>query len=310
MLRAAPAWALAVLAALGPAWTLAWAPAWGQEAQQWQAARDWLGQRDRPVRLALGPAPLVVEPASPEAARGPQAFAPRQGFELNLGVGPLLYPTYQGARVSRAVPFPFIGGGYGDRVEFDALDGVRVTALAAAGFSVGAAARYRFGRRLSDDRAQLQGLRQFHDTIEAGGFVAYEYSAFYADATLTQDVARTHRGAVLDGRALLSLPLGPVGISAGPTIRTVSRPFAQAYYGIEASRAVASGRPAYSAGAGLERAGGLVVAEWHLTERLALRGFVEYGRLLGSAADSPLVRGRGGSADQVYAAVFLTWRLW
>jgi hypothetical protein len=208
------------------------------------------------------------------------------------------------------VPFPFIGGGYGSRVEFDALDGVRVTALEAAGFSLGAAARYRFGRQLSDGRAQLQGLRQFHDTIEAGGFAAYENGAFYADATVTQDVARTHRGAVLDGRALLSLPLGPLGLSAGPTIRAVSRPFAEAYYGVEPSRVLASGRPAYSAGAGLERAGGLLVAEWHLTDRLALRGFVEYGHLLGSAATSPIVRGRGGSVDQAYAAVFLTWRLY
>ena len=244
------------------------------------------------------------------AAAAPQAFAPRTGFELNLGLGPLLYPTYPGARISRAVPFPHISGGYGDRVDFDALDGLRLTALEAAGFSVGAAARYRFGRRLADDRAQLQGLRQFHDTIEAGGFLAYERGALYADATLTQDIGRTHRGAVLDGRALLSLPLGPVGLSAGPMIRAVSRPFAQAYYGIAPNRALANGRPAHSAGAGLERAGLLLLGEWHMSTRLALRGFVEYGRLLGTAADSPLVRGRGGAADQVYAGVFLTWRLY
>lgn len=243
------------------------------------------------------------------AAHAQEMPAPRQGLEVNLGAGPLLYPAYPGARVSRVFPFPVVSGGYGSRVEFDVLDGLRVTALEAAGLSFGPAARLRFGRRTADDRQQLHGLRGFPDTIEAGGFVAYERGAFYVDATLTQDVAQAHRGLALEARALLSFPLGPLGVEAGPELRVVNRSFAQSFFGISPINAAASGRPAYSAAGGLERAGGILSAEYRLADRWALRGFAEWARLGDAAARSPLVRD-GGSRQQVYAGLFLVWRAW
>lgn len=250
--------------------------------------------------LLTGPA-LAADPPTPDAHR--------QGFELNLGAGPLLYPAYPGARISRVLPFPYIAGGWGERVEFDLLDGLRIAALSAGGFSAGPAARLRFGRTTADDRAQLQGLRRFPDTVELGGYAAYEAGPLYLDLTGTQDVARAHGGAVLDGRALIGARLGAVAVQAGPALRAVTRAFDAAYYGISANRAAASGRPVYAAQGGLERAGALFNAEWRLSERLVLHGFVEYDRLLGSAARSPLVQGKGGTADQVYAGMFLSWRL-
>ena len=235
--------------------------------------------------------------------------APRQGLQVDLGAGPLLYPAYPGARVSRISPFPVLSGGYGSRLEFDILDGVRLTALERAGLSFGPAVRMRFGRHTSDDRRQLNGLRSFSDTIEAGGFVAYERGPFYADATLTQDMAQAHRGLALDVRTLLSFPLGPVGIEAGPQLRVVNRSFAQSYFGIDPINAAASGRPAYRAGGGLERAGAMASAEYRLADHWALRGFVEWAQLGDTAAHSPLVRD-GGSRQQVYAGLFLVWRAW
>lgn len=261
------------------------------------------------MRAGFAAAALLLA-AEGARATEPQPFdAHRQGVELNLGAGPLLYPAYLGARTYRVVPFPFIGGGWSDRVEFDLLDGIRIAALSAGGFSVGPAARLRFGRTTADDRAQLQGLRGFPDTLELGGYTAYEAGPLYLDVTATQDVARAHGGAVLDGRMLFGAPFGSVAVQAGPTLRAATRPYAEAFYGIEASRAAASGRSSFAPHGGLERAGILFNAEWRLTDKLAVHGFAEYGRLLGSAAQSPLVRGSGGSPDQIYSGLFLTWRL-
>ncbi|MEI6160214.1 MAG: MipA/OmpV family protein [Roseococcus sp.] len=241
-------------------------------------------------------------------ARAVEVATPREGLQLDLGAGPLLYPAYPGARIYRALPFPVISGGYGPRVNFDVLDGLRITALEAAGFSLGPALRLRFGRRTADDRAQLHGLRSFPDTVEAGGFVAYERGFFYADATLTQDVAQAHQGLALELRGLISLPMGPVGVEFGPELRVVDRRFAQSFFGIDPQNALASGRPAYRASAGLERVGGIVSAEYRINPSLSLRGFVEWARLEGSAARSPLVQ--SGAVGQVYAGIFLVWRAW
>ena len=235
--------------------------------------------------------------------------APRQGLEVNLGAGAILYPAYPGAKVSRVLPYPLLSGGYGNRLDFDILDGLRLTAFEHAGFSLGPALRLRFGRGSSDHRRQLHGLRSFGHTIEGGGFIAYERGPFYADATLTQDLAQEHKGLALDLRALLSFPLGRGGVQVGPQLRVVNRSFAQSYFGIDPINAAASGRPAYRAGGGLERAGALVNAEFPLVDRLAVRGIVEWAQLGDQAARSPLVRD-GGSRQQVFAGLFLVWRAW
>jgi hypothetical protein len=56
---------------------------------------------------------------------------------------------------------------------------LRITALSAGGISLGPAARLRFGRSASDDRAQLTGLRSFADTLELGRFLGYEFGPLW-----------------------------------------------------------------------------------------------------------------------------------
>ena len=257
-------------------------------------------------RTALGFA--IAAGIGAARAEPPLAFdAPRHGLELNLGAGPLLYPAYPGAKIYRVVPFPALSGGYGDRVDFNLLDALRITAVSLDGFSAGPAGRFRFGRQTSDDRAQLTGLRSFPDTLELGEFLAYQTGPLWIDLTGTQDVARAHGGAALEAHALLSLPLGHVGLEFGPELRLANHTFNQAFFGIDASRAASTGRPSYRAAGGVERVGGVANLEWRLGTHLSLSSFVEYWRLTGSAATSPLVL-QGGSADQIYAGTFLTWR--
>lgn len=231
--------------------------------------------------------------------------AKREGGELWLGGGPIAYPRYPGAGRDRVRLIPAITGGWGEHFDFDLLDGARLALIDVGGFTAGPATRVRFGRQASDNRRRLTGFREFGDTAEIGGFLAYEAGPFSAETTLTQDPFRTHRGAVWETRALLSVPAGRVAFSGGPFFRAVTRPYAESYYDVPAGIA---GRPAYRAGGGAERAGLTLGAEWRVTDTIALRPYIEMARLLGSAARSPLVRGEGGSRDQIGAGLFVVWR--
>jgi outer membrane protein len=231
--------------------------------------------------------------------------APRSGPELWIGGGPLAYPRYPGSARERVRPIPEITGGWGERFDFDVLDGARLAIVQAGGFSAGPAVRVRFGRHRSDDRRRLTGFRQFGDTAEQGGFAAYEAGPLSAESTLTQDLFRTHRGAVWETRALLSGATGRVGFSGGPFVRVATRAYAESYYGVPSD---AVGRAPYGARGGVERGGLVLQTEWRITDRIALRSYLEGGHLLGSAARSPLTSGEGGSRDQVIAGVFLVWR--
>jgi outer membrane protein len=263
--------------------------------------------------LALGACALLAFTTAAQAQdilANPLFGQDRAGFELNLGGGALLSPTYAGSSATQLRPFPFVSGGYGDWLDFDLLDGVRVSALNLSGFSLGPMLRLRDGRSTDDSRRYLTGLRNFSDTVEVGGFIAYTAGPLYADVSVTQDVARSHGGAVLDARVLLSVPIGRVAITAGPQLRATSRQYAQSFYGIDERDAARSGYGTYRPGAGIERIGALLAAQWRVTDRWSLQGFVEYGRLQGDAADSPLVAGAGGSRDQVQSGLFLSYGLY
>ncbi len=262
------------------------------------------------VRAALLAGAALLLQAVPLSAEEPLFGQDRVGFELNLGAGPYFAPAYAGSASTRARPFPYINGGYGEWLDFDVLDGIRLSALQAHGFSLGPMLRLRDGRDADDARHNLTGLRSFADTVEGGAFLAYSAGPFYADATLTQDLAHSHGGAVMEARALLSAPLGRVAFTAGPQLRVVTRQYAQSYYGISEAEAARTRYPAYRAGGGLERVGGLFAVQWRMDDRWSLQGFVEYERLQNAAADSPLVRTSGGSPDQIEAGLFLSYRLY
>ncbi|HEY8613837.1 MAG TPA: MipA/OmpV family protein [Roseomonas sp.] len=258
---------------------------------------------------AFLPCDLAIACMTPAVAEEPLFGQERVGFELNLGAGPLFSPAYPGSGTTRVRPFPYVNGGYGEWLDFDVLDGVRLSALQTNGMSMGLMLRLREGREAGDARRNLTGLRSFSDTVEGGAFLAYTAGPLYAEVSLTQDLARSHGGAAVDARVLLSIPVGRVAFTAGPELRMVTRRYAQSYYGISGAEAVRARYGAYRASSGLERIGGIVAMQWRISGEWGLQGYVEYGRLQNAAADSPLVKNSGGSPDQIQAGLFLSYRL-
>lgn len=251
--------------------------------------------------------PMLAHVDTPDAALDHNG-APTDNLRVALGLGPFLYPSYPGGRIYRVLPFPYVEGSYGSAAEFELFDGLRLSLLRTNGFAAGPIARYRWGRTSHDSQTELLGLRRVNDTVEIGGFVSYTVGSLWLDLTGTQDVLHGHGGAVLEARATLSLPItAGLGIEIGPFLRAATGRFTQAYYGISALEARRSGRPIFAASGGLERGGLAVAAQLHLTSNLSLRSQVEFGRLFGSAATSPLSQ-HDGSTDQIYAGLFLVWQ--
>lgn len=261
------------------------------------------------MHRVLLPCWLAIACVAAAVAEEPLFGQDRTGFELNLGAGPYFSPAYPGSGATRVRPLPYINGGYGEWLDFDVLEGIRLSLLQVRGASFGPMLRLREGRETSDARRNLTGLRGFSDTVEGGFFVAYASGPFYADVRLTQDLAQSHGGAAMEIRALLSIPVGRVAFSAGPQLRMVTRRYAQSFYGITEAEASRTRYGTYRASGGLERIGALAALQWRVSERWGLQGYVEYGRLQNAAADSPLVRASAGSPDQIQAGVFLSFRL-
>jgi outer membrane scaffolding protein for murein synthesis (MipA/OmpV family) len=79
------------------------------------------------------------------------------------------------------------------------------------------------------------------------------------------------------------------------------------FFGIDGAQSAASGLEPFEAEAGLKDVGLSLRLNYGLTERWSILASGEYRRLLGDAADSPIVADEG-SADQLQSFVALGYR--
>lgn len=231
-------------------------------------------------------------------------------WDVALGGGPLVTWAYPGAATMVVRPIPYVSIDYKDIVEFDSLDGLRINAIRRGGFTAGFAGQYRWGRDTRDMPGFQRGLGKVYDTIELGGFAAYEWGPLSIDALLTRDVLGVHDGVVFESHADLSIPLGDPalqqGFQIGPFVEVTSGSYARKFFGVSATQSATSGLPTYRASGGLDQVGIQISGNMNLTRQWWLRGFASYGWLQGDAAGSTIVRD-GGSREQIAGGVFLVY---
>ena len=117
-----------------------------------------------------------------------------------------------------------------------------------------------------------------------------------------------HDGIVAELRAdAVVRPAAGLVMSFGPRLNLGDQSFTQRYFGVDRQQAARTGYAVHRPGAGVTSVGAAVFASYALTTNLSLTGIVEYNRLQNGAADSPLVRGGRGDANQFFTALSLTY---
>ena len=116
-----------------------------------------------------------------------------------------------------------------------------------------------------------------------------------------------HHGLVSDLTADLVVPVTPqLTLSGGPRLTLASAAATSPYFSITPGQSVASGLPVYDAGGRLRSLGAGAQARYEWSKAWATHLFVEYERLAGDAANSPLVVQRG-SRDQIQVGIGATY---
>ncbi|MCI4592561.1 MipA/OmpV family protein [Sphingobium sp. BYY-5] len=151
------------------------------------------------------------------------------------------------------------------------------------------------GERRRDD---VGGLDKVAFTVEAGAFVRYSLdSHFYLSAEARQGV-NGHKALTGVIRADYVARDGDRWLwSLGPRLTLASGRYAKTYFAVTPREAAATGLPAYRPDGGLFAAGVALGARRQLSRRWGVFGYAKYDRLLGTAADSPIVD-RFGSRNQ------------
>ena len=160
------------------------------------------------------------------------------------------------------------------------------------GFSVLPSLNY-VGSRDADDHDALRGMEDISAAGEIGVRLGYDLGASTSYVTLRKGFGGHHGlrgelGSKYDYRANDRLTLtGRITADYG------SDDFAETYFGVSDAEAATTRFDAYRPDGGFHAVAVGLEARYAMTDTLAVLGAVEYQRLLGDAADSPLVESKG-----------------
>jgi outer membrane scaffolding protein for murein synthesis (MipA/OmpV family) len=225
---------------------------------------------------------------------------------VGLGVAGGFAPSYEGSKHYRAVPAPAISLSWGDTLVIDNTT-ARLNVINTPWLQAGPLVDWRSGRKEDDDRHRLRGLGDIDDSVDLGGFARVGFGNWSAGVTARQDVLN-QGGALVDLTTGYALPVSDaLTLSLGADATWASDDYMSANFGITRRQAQRTDFKTFDAGAGFKNAGLSLGANYALSERWGVGAVTGYERLLGDAADSPIVK-QGGSPDQYYGFVSITYR--
>ncbi|MCW4460437.1 MipA/OmpV family protein [Sphingomonas sp. BT-65] len=232
-------------------------------------------------------------------------------WQVMIGAGAMYVHDYEGSNDHEVRPFPFISVAYRDLAYVRGPEiGINILRLKPSDdlqIKAGPIARYRRDRP-EDRNSDLRGLGDVDLAIELGGALAVEYRQAFFRASLVKDVAGGHDGLVGEGEAGIRFDLADrLSASASASASWADGDYMSTYFSVTPAQSVASGLPVFDAGSGIKDVGAGLSLNYQLGSRWMLTAVGGYSRLLGDAADAPLVTERG-SPDQWQGGLFLAYR--
>lgn len=211
-------------------------------------------------------------------------------WSASLGVFGAFGPEYEGSDDIDVSAFPLVEITWRDRVFVGTRDGLGINVIKDGPFTLSTAVTYAFGRD-QDDSGDLNGLGDVD-----GGAMAVIRGALELDAVdVSAQVAHQFTGD--DTGFLGTLGVGYTFASRqGWFLRPgVSTTFASgdhmdAYFSVNRIQSARSGLAVYDADAGFKTIGADLTTGYRFGQGWSIFGNVSYDRLIGDAADSPIVR--------------------
>jgi outer membrane protein len=256
------------------------------------------------IALALAPAaaPAADLPAQPGSTAPTSNTPPAPDWIVTIGGELRIGPKWAGAPTDKwgltggpLVSYRKVGTppeyfGPRDSFGFSVLDIGQV--------KLGPAVKLIWQRQASDDTA-LNGLGNVNYALQVGGFAEYWPVSWLRLRGEARQGFGGETGVTGDLFLDAIVPAGQFRFSGGPRLTLQSAAAVGPYFSITQAQSVGSTvaglpqLPVYRAGGGLYSYGAGAQTEYFFNPQWAVHGFVEYERLTGSAADSPLVVQRG-----------------
>lgn len=230
---------------------------------------------------------------------------------LRVGLGSTISPDYEGSDDYHLKTTPLVSLRYrnvitvhNNKVSVNVLDIDRQ--VGNERFKAGPELRIDSGRDESDS-PDLAGLGDTGTSVEVGVYGSYTRGRTRTRVRIFHDVANGHSGTRVVGDVRLVMleraKFAVIGSISGTWADNI---YMDTFFAVNRAQSQASGLPVFSAGAGIKDADIRIVGNYKISQRWSLVVSTDYKRLLGDAADSPIVSQRG-SANQAAGAAFITY---
>jgi MipA family protein len=277
---------------LGLIWALLWLPtvATAQQAQMAPTKQSAASPTALEPVFTLPPPPFTI-PGLPSI---------EGDWIVSVGAGAEYKPDFEGAKRYMLSPIPVFSirrAGSPERFR-SPIDSASFTLFDYGGFHAGPVAKF-VAARNANNFAELAGLGNVNAALELGGFVEYFPIDWFRMRVEVRQGFFGHGGVTANFSGDAIVPLGQgLTFSAGPRFTLESTGATAPYFSITPLQAALSGLPVFIARGGAHSAGAGAQLRYRLNPQWEVHSYVEYQRLLGDAAASPLVQLRG-STNQV-----------
>ncbi|MCP3446080.1 MipA/OmpV family protein [Bradyrhizobium sp. CCGUVB14] len=216
-------------------------------------------------------------------------------WNVMIGAEGQYRPDFEGANHSLFSPVPIFSirrAGSVDQFR-SPRDNISIALIDFGDLRAGPAGKFVPSRKATS-YSELTGLGDVKAAFEIGGFLEY----FPVDWLRVRNETRAgfggHEGVVSDFSADFIVPVTrAVTVSAGPRFTWESTKAVSPYFSIDAVQAAATGLQAYDAKGGAHSVGAGAQVKYRIDPQWEVHSYVEYERLLGDAAKSPIVTARG-----------------
>lgn len=256
-----------------------------------------------PLFAPLGAMAVCADSASAQTAftlpappfELPLLPSPSGAWTVTVGAGGEYRPDFEGAKRSMFSLVPIFSiRRAGSTEQFRGpRDSASIAIVDFGDLRAGPAGKF-VAARNANSYSELNGLGDVKATVELGGFIEYyPVDWFRARGELRQGIGG-HHGFVADFSGDFIVPVfRGLTVSAGPRFTLESTQATAPYFGISAMQATATGLPAFNARGGAHSYGAGAQVSYRFNPQWEIHSYVEYERLLGDAAKSPLVTARG-----------------
>ena len=234
------------------------------------------------------------------------AVAGKTAVVAGLGLG--IVPEYEGSEDYRAVPLPIVSVKFDNEMSIQwIVNTVKANLIPSRTWMLGPIIQF-LGERDNVDNNKVDKLDKVDAAFMVGGFGGIRIDQLSFGMEAMTDVADGNEGDLVRLTGGYRIPISKEWMASFNVYTTwADEDYMEAYFGVDRKNSQKSGLKRYSADDGFKDVGVSFPVIYSPWKHWSILGVLAYKRLIGDAADSPIVEDEG-SENQFYLGATVNYR--